>query len=149
MVIIDAHRDRFGVEPICAVLAGHGVTIASSGYYAAKTTRPPSRRALSDAALAETIEATFWDPGEGPRRLRGPLATAPRTNTAHLALERPDPALALPGLHIAEVVAAAASRAGHRKVGLLGTHYTMDGHVYPTALGRRGIESEAPNTRRP
>ncbi|MBN9801076.1 IS3 family transposase [Pseudonocardia sp. UM4_GMWB1] len=61
---IDAHRDRFGVEPICAVLTQHGATIAPSGYYAAKT-RPPSRRALSDAALAETIEATFWDRTKG------------------------------------------------------------------------------------
>jgi putative transposase len=31
---IDAHRDRFGVEPICAVLSEHGVTIAPSTYYA-------------------------------------------------------------------------------------------------------------------
>lgn len=61
---IDAHRDRFGVEPICRVLSGHGVTIAPSGYYAAKA-RPPSRRALSDAALGETIEATFWDRAKG------------------------------------------------------------------------------------
>ena len=37
-----------------------GITIAPSDYYAAKK-RPPSRRSLSDAALAETIEATFWD----------------------------------------------------------------------------------------
>lgn len=61
---IDAHRDRFGVEPICRVLGEHGVTIAPSGYYAAKT-RPPSRRALSDTVLSETIEATFWDRAKG------------------------------------------------------------------------------------
>ena len=31
---IDAYRDRFGVEPICAVLSDHGGTIAPSTYYA-------------------------------------------------------------------------------------------------------------------
>lgn len=62
--MIRRHRHRFGVEPICAVLTQHGVTIAPSGCYAAKS-RPPSRRALSDAALAEIIEATFWDRTKG------------------------------------------------------------------------------------
>ena len=54
MAFIDAHRDRFGVEPICAVLAGHGVGIAPSTYYAARA-RPPSARALRDAQLAPMI----------------------------------------------------------------------------------------------
>ena len=31
---IDAYRSRFGVEPICAVLTEHGITIAPSPYYA-------------------------------------------------------------------------------------------------------------------
>jgi putative transposase len=61
---IDAHRDQFGVEPICRVLAEHGVPIAPSSYRAAKA-RPPSPRALSDAALAEVIEATFRDREKG------------------------------------------------------------------------------------
>jgi hypothetical protein len=39
---IDAHRARFGVEPICRTLG-----IAPSTYYARKT-RPPSRRAVED-----------------------------------------------------------------------------------------------------
>jgi len=42
---IDAHRQRFGVEPICSALQ-----VAPSTYYAAKQ-RPPSARAVSDAAL--------------------------------------------------------------------------------------------------
>ncbi|XCI61378.1 hypothetical protein MPNTM1_02520 [Mycolicibacterium parafortuitum] len=33
---IDAHRDRFGVDPICTVLTEHGMPIAPSTYYAAK-----------------------------------------------------------------------------------------------------------------
>jgi putative transposase len=42
---IDEHRARFGVEPICTTLQ-----VAPSTYYAMKR-RPPSPRALSDAAL--------------------------------------------------------------------------------------------------
>lgn len=42
---IDAHRERFGVEPICAALQ-----VAPSTYYAART-RPASPRAQGDAAL--------------------------------------------------------------------------------------------------
>ena len=46
---IDAHRDRFGVEPICQTLA-----VAPSTYYAAKV-RPPSARAIKDAELKPGI----------------------------------------------------------------------------------------------
>ena len=65
-------------------------------------------------------------------------------NTAHLALERRGGGLALPGLHIAEVVADQAARNGHTRVGLLGTKFTMDGPVYPRALTARGIAAELP-----
>ena len=54
MAFVDAHRHRFGVEPICAVLTEHGVGIAPSTYYAAKT-RPPSARARRDAWLRTQI----------------------------------------------------------------------------------------------
>ena len=54
MAFVDAHRGRFGVEPICAVLVEHGVGIAPSAYCAAKS-RPPSARALRDAQLAPMI----------------------------------------------------------------------------------------------
>ncbi|WP_299451300.1 IS3 family transposase, partial [uncultured Serinicoccus sp.] len=54
---IDEHKDQFGVEPICTVLTEAGAKIAPSTYYAAKT-RPPSSRALADAALDERIRAT-------------------------------------------------------------------------------------------
>jgi amino-acid racemase len=66
-------------------------------------------------------------------------------NTAHMALEWPGDPLALPGLHIAEVVADRAARDGRRRVGVLGTRYTMDGPVYPRALAARGIATELPD----
>ena len=65
-------------------------------------------------------------------------------NTAHLALETEGPALALPGLHIAEVVAERAAREGRKRVGILGTRYLMEGPVYPRALGARGMAWEIP-----
>ena len=47
--MIDAHKDRFGVEPICRVLE-----VPTSTYYAHRR-RPPSTRAETDAALLARI----------------------------------------------------------------------------------------------
>lgn len=63
-VFIDDHRDRFGVEPICRVLAAHGVAIAPSTYYAAKT-RPPSARQIADEALVVEIRRVHFEVGRG------------------------------------------------------------------------------------
>jgi putative transposase len=46
---IDAHRDEFGVEPICKALQ-----VAPSTYYSAKS-RPLSARALRDAVLMQAL----------------------------------------------------------------------------------------------
>jgi aspartate racemase len=66
-------------------------------------------------------------------------------NTAHIALESPGDAFPIPALHIGEVVADQAARNGYRKVGVLGTKYTMSGPVYPGAFGRRGIDWAVPD----
>ena len=65
-------------------------------------------------------------------------------NTAHVALESPGPPLPLPGLHIAELVAQQAKADGRRRVGLLGTKWTMTGPVYPAAFARAGLELRTP-----
>lgn len=57
---IDEHRGWFGVEPICRVLTEAGSKIAPSTYYAAKT-RPPSTRAVNDAATTEVIAKLHAD----------------------------------------------------------------------------------------
>ena len=49
MRFVDAHRDRFGVEPICRVLQ-----VAPSSYYAAKC-RQPCQRQVRDEALKTAI----------------------------------------------------------------------------------------------
>ena len=51
---IDAHRARFGVEPICRTLEETPAQIAPSSYYAAKT-RPVSARTIRDAELCTMI----------------------------------------------------------------------------------------------
>lgn len=65
-------------------------------------------------------------------------------NTAHQALELAGTELALPGVHIAEVVAERAKADGRTKVAVLGTRYLMDGPVYRRALSARGIAAEVP-----
>jgi putative transposase len=51
---------RWGVEPICEVLNEHHLKIAPATYYAAKT-RPPSARAVRDAALKPVIARVHAD----------------------------------------------------------------------------------------
>ncbi|HEX2177665.1 MAG TPA: IS3 family transposase [Nocardioidaceae bacterium] len=57
---VDQHRDRFGAEPICAVLDSAGTKIAPSTYYAAKT-RPVSARSMRDAELVPVIGQAHTD----------------------------------------------------------------------------------------
>jgi aspartate racemase len=110
---------------------------------------------LDCIALARSMPA--WDAGDhdsiratlslSAERLAGAGAdffTCP-DNTAHMALERPGEPLALPGLHIAEVVADQAARDGRTRVGVLGTRYLMDGPLYSRVLAARGIAAELPD----
>jgi putative transposase len=69
IAFIDEHRQRFGVEPMCRVLSEHGLHVAPSTYYAAKT-RPPSKRAVEDAELLVEIRRIFENRQRG-RRLYG------------------------------------------------------------------------------
>lgn len=65
-------------------------------------------------------------------------------NSAHLAWDYVQAETPLPWLHIAQVVGEEALRLGFRRVGVLGTRYTMAGPVYRSALGALGIETLAP-----
>jgi aspartate racemase len=66
-------------------------------------------------------------------------------NTAHIALEAPGDPFPIPCLHIGEVVAERALSEGRKRVGILGTNWTMEGPVYPAAFARRGIDWEIPD----
>jgi aspartate racemase len=65
-------------------------------------------------------------------------------NSAHLAWDHVQKATPLPWLHIARIVGEEASRRGFRRVGILGTRFTMAGPVYSECLGAFGIETIAP-----
>jgi aspartate racemase len=60
-------------------------------------------------------------------------------NTIHQALAHIERRSPRPWLHIAEVVAAEASRRGLRRVGLTGTRYLVESEVYPEKLAARGL----------
>ena len=66
-------------------------------------------------------------------------------NTAHIALEKIAGDLPLPGLHIAEVVCSEISKQGWKRIGLLGTRWTMTGPVYRSALEKRDCELLVPD----
>ena len=65
-------------------------------------------------------------------------------NSAHLAWDHVQAATPLPWLHIAGVVGEEAARRGFRRVGVLGTRFTMAGQVYPEFLGALGIDAVVP-----
>jgi aspartate racemase len=66
-------------------------------------------------------------------------------NTAHIVLEQIVGTLPLPGLHIAGVVCREIARHGWRRVGLLGTKWTMTGPVYSNALESHKMERMVPD----
>jgi aspartate racemase len=65
-------------------------------------------------------------------------------NSAHIAWEHVQAETPIPWLHIAKVLAEEARRHGFRRVGVLGTRYTMGSSLYRDALGALGIDSLVP-----
>jgi aspartate racemase len=67
-------------------------------------------------------------------------------NSAHLAWDHVEAETPIPWLHIGRVVAGEAGRRGFRRVGVLGTRYTMGegAPVYTGALGALRIETVVP-----
>jgi aspartate racemase len=65
-------------------------------------------------------------------------------NSAHLAWEHVQAETPIPWLHIARVVGEAARDRGSRRVGVLGTRFTMSGPLYADALAEFGIETQLP-----
>ena len=110
---------------------------------------------MTCSPMALVLDA--WDRGDN-EQLRGFFADDARKiaaagadffvlpdNTAHIAMESPGEPFPIPGLHIGEVVAEQAKRDGRSKVGVIGTRFTMNGPVYPGALGRRGVDWAVPD----
>ena len=66
-------------------------------------------------------------------------------NTIHQAFPHVEPRSPLPWLHIAEVVAQAAVRAGRRRLGITGTRWLVDSEVYPEKLAAVGVQAVRPS----
>ncbi len=69
------------------------------------------------------------------------------TNTMHKVADAIVGAVSVPFLHIADVTAAAVRADGIRRVGLLGTAYTMEHAFYRGRLEDRGLEVIVPDAR--
>lgn len=111
--------------------------------------RQPPELTLSCASLGAGSEP--WQRGDpeanraqlvlGSTRLReaGAHFLVCPDDAAYALLEGPGAPLALPGLHVAPVVAAAAQRRGFARVAVLGTRWTLDWRRYADALDPLGI----------
>ena len=97
------------------------------------------------------IETAQWDEvgrlllasAERVRKAGADFLVCP-DNTVHQAIDVIRDQSPLPWLHIAEAVTTAASQNGFKRVLVLGTRYLMEGPVYPSKLGAKGIHHEIP-----
>jgi len=85
---------------------------------------------------------------DAARRLRdaGAAMILLSANTAHIVADQVAAAVDLPLLHIADIAGAAARAQGFRRVGLIGTRFTLESPVYAERLRERaGLTVIAPD----
>jgi len=87
--------------------------------------------------------------GEAARRLEAAGADfiVIATNTMHLVFDEVQASIQVPMLSLLDAVGEAILAGGIKKVGLLGTKYTMEKRFYQDALGRRGITVLVPDAK--
>jgi aspartate racemase len=68
-------------------------------------------------------------------------------NTIHQAFDLVEHRAPRPWLHIADEVAREAKHCRHKRLGILGTRYLMEGPVYPEKLKAAGLEYRIPRER--
>lgn len=136
---VDAHREEFGVEPICRVLSEHGVPIAPNSYYAHRT-RAASARAVRDERVLAEIERVFWDPNLG----RGVYGA--RKVTAQLAREGGVDGLPVSRRQVERLMRTAGLQGVVRGRKVRTTRPDSDGRVpRPADLVQRDFTAPAPN----
>lgn len=69
------------------------------------------------------------------------------TNTMHKVADRVEASIDVPFVHLIDATAAAVTPHGHRRVGLLGTSFTMADGFYAERMSRHGIEVVVPDER--
>lgn len=90
------------------------------------------------------IEARMVDAAQRLEQA-GAEAIAIATNTIHKVAPAVEAATGVPLLHIADAAAEAIVRAGYRRIGLLGTAFTMEQPFYRERLERHGLSVIVPN----
>ena len=103
------------------------------------------------AEMARRQAAGEWDAlgaqlGEAAAglELAGADAMVIATNTMHLVAPAVEAAISIPLLHIVDPLVEALNAAGHNKVGLLATRFTMEKPFYSERLAEYGIEVVIP-----
>jgi aspartate racemase len=66
------------------------------------------------------------------------------TNTMHKAIGQVEKSISIPVLHIGDATAHVVNKSGIRKVGLLGTKYTMEMDFYKSRLAASGLQVMIP-----
>lgn len=67
------------------------------------------------------------------------------TNTMHRMADEVAASVSIPLLHLGDATGAAIARAGHARVGLIGTAFTMEQPFYAERLARWGLEALTPD----
>jgi len=98
---------------------------------------------LQRAGAWDQLGTMLGDAAAGLERA-GAEAILIATNTMHLVAPAVEAAIAAPLIHIADPLGAALSQAGHLRVGLLATRFTMEQPFYAERLARHGIEVLVP-----
>jgi len=66
------------------------------------------------------------------------------SNASHLAFDGIDPPPTIPLIHIVDAARDHAAKAGHHRLGLIGTRFVMESDLYSSRLGPVGIEVVVP-----
>jgi aspartate racemase len=96
-----------------------------------------------DAADLDGVAALMLESAHKLARSGADFLVCP-DNTIHQAFTRVAPRSPLPWLHIADVVAREAVARGHRRIGILGTHWLVASEVYPERLTAMGLSYARP-----
>lgn len=102
--------------------------------------------------IAQLQQAGDWDAaGEVLASAAGTLETAGAelllicANTMHRVAPAVKAATSIPLLHVADVTASVIKQAGHSRVGLIGTRFTMEQPFYREHLQQHGLEVLVPD----
>lgn len=99
---------------------------------------------LIEAGRWDGVTALMLSSEEKLARAGAELVICP-DNTIHKVFDDVAKKARLPWLHIAEEVAKEAGRREYKRVGLIGTQYTMDSSFYHDKLAAHGVETVLPD----